>query len=188
MISLMSNRENNTALITIDVQEGFRDLYWGPRNNPRCEENIETLLGLWRVQGWPVVHVQHSSLEEESPLRPDRKGFAFMDFVNPQQGETLVSKTVNSAFIGTDLEKSLKLNRISALVFVGLTSDHCVSTSCRMASNLGFDCKIVADATATFERRMKDKVFPAELVHHVSLASLSGEFAKIVSTKDLLGH
>jgi nicotinamidase-related amidase len=32
------------ALLVIDVQRAFDDAaYWGPRNNPRCEENIAAL-------------------------------------------------------------------------------------------------------------------------------------------------
>ena len=173
-------------MITIDVQKGFHDPHWGNRNQPDCEKNIETCLRFWRAQNLPIIHVKHRSLEDDSPLRPERPGFQFMDFLVPEANERIIEKTVNSAFIGTDLEKILKESNFENLVFVGFTSDHCVSTSCRMGANLGFSCTIVSDAVATFDRtHASGEIFPAELVHRVGLASLSGEFAEIRDTHSL---
>ncbi|AKP47124.1 hypothetical protein BSM4216_1854 [Bacillus smithii] len=31
-----------------DVQQGFEDKRWGKRNNPNAEENINSLLKIWR--------------------------------------------------------------------------------------------------------------------------------------------
>jgi len=176
--------ESKVALITVDVQKGFHDCIWGNRNNPECEENIAALLSYWRARDWPVFHIQHASRETRSPLRPDLDGFKFMDFVSPRPSESIFLKNVNSAFIGTELEATLKQVEIEKLVFCGFTTDHCVSTSCRMAANLGFQCTVVGDATATFDRVSPNgQMFSANLVHEVSLASLSREFADIVSTK-----
>ncbi len=34
---------DSTALLVIDVQKGFdEEDYWGPRDNPDCEANIES--------------------------------------------------------------------------------------------------------------------------------------------------
>ena len=48
-----------------------------------------------------------------------------------------MTKGVNSAFIGTQLEEILKESEVRTLVIAGLTTDHCVSTTTRMAANLG---------------------------------------------------
>jgi nicotinamidase-related amidase len=177
------------GLILIDIQEGFNDPFWGGRNNPYFEENVSTLLIHWRRLEMPVIHVQHFSTELGSPLHPGRGKTHFMDCAEPLVDELIVRKNVNSAFIGTDLESILKRERIGHLVFAGLTTDHCVSTSVRMAKNLEFQTMIISDATATFNRNLSEQVrFDAETVHRVSLASLNGEFADIRSTKEILCH
>lgn len=183
MLSLPSN----TALIIIDVQQGFRDPVWGKRNNPQAETNIATLLAAWRSSERPLFHIQHLSLEPQSPLRANTPGSDFQEMVQPKPGEPVIQKHVNSAFIGTDLEAHLRQNNIDTLVIVGLTTDHCVSTTTRMAGNLGFQTYIVTDATATFERTGYDGTwYSAETIHAISLASLHKEFATVVSTQDIL--
>lgn len=178
---------SRTALLLIDVQQGLDDPRWGARNNPDAEQRIAELLAAWRATGRPVIHVQHLSLEPWSPLREDAPGHAFKVEALPLADEPVFQKHVNSAFIGTDLEARLRLNEIEALVVVGITTDHCVSSTARMAGNLGFTVTVVDDATATFERRGPDgKHYSADLMHRAALASLHGEFATVRSTQDIL--
>lgn len=175
------------ALILIDIQDGFDDPYWGKRNNPQAEANARKLLDAWRERCAPIFHVQHLSTEKDSPLRPDSPGSAIKEIVKPLSNELLITKNVNSAFIGTDLEKQLREAGINELVLVGLTTDHCVSTSTRMAANLGFVTYIVTDATATFDRIAPDgRKWSADDIHSSALASLHGEFATALSSDEIL--
>ena len=113
-----------------------------------------------------------------------------MDFqpaARPQGDEPIIIKNVNSAFIGTDLESRLRAAEIDSVVFCGLTTPHCVSTSARMAGNFGFTTYVVADATAAHAATTHDgTAIPAEQVHTVALANLHGEFATVMTTNDLL--
>jgi len=175
----MQSPSNNPALLLIDVQKGIDQI--GPdRNNPQAEERMAELLVAWRSKGLPVLHVRHASTEPASALRPEQPGYAYKDFAAPQAGEPEFVKSVNSAFIGTTLEDYLHQNGIKKLVVVGLTTDHCVSTSVRMAGNFGFDVTLVGDATATFGREGVDgKSLSAEMMHRAHLASLHGEFCQV---------
>lgn len=186
-MSVMTQAVSPAALLLIDVQQGLDDPSWGTRNNPGAEQRIAELLAAWRQARWPVIHVQHCSQEPGSPLRAETPGHAFKPAARPREGEPVFPKNVNSAFIGTDLESHLRAAGIGSLVIVGLTTDHCVSTTTRMAGNLGFDVVLVEDATATFDRTGPDgERYSAEQMHRTALASLHGEFARVCSTRQVL--
>ncbi|MDO6433660.1 cysteine hydrolase family protein [Flavitalea sp. BT771] len=176
------------ALILVDIQKGFDNIeYWGgQRNNPDAEENASHILELWREIDLPLFHIQHCSSNTGSLLHETNDGNAFKDLVKPIGREPIIKKKVNSAFIGTDLKQRLDRLKIKKLVIIGLTTDHCISTTTRMAGNFGFDTFLVSDATATFNKKGIDgKYYSAELIHATALASLNEEFAKVVTTEFL---
>lgn len=180
-----TSKTDRSALILIDIQKGFDNIeYWGgQRNNPNAEENASELLALWRKHHLPIFHIKHHSTNPNSPLHETNEGNDFKDLVKPLPHESIIKKSVNSAFIGTDLKEQLDNLKIKKLVIVGLTTDHCVSTTTRMAGNLGFDTFLVSDATATFNKKgLEGQNFPAELIHATALASLNEEFSTVVAT------
>ena len=185
----MKKLPDKAALIIIDVQKGFDDPKWGARNNPQAEENIARLLTAWRESKRPVFHVQHLSANIDSPLHPNSAGSEIKDIVKPFDGEPVVQKNVNSAFIGTNLERTLRAGEIKTLVITGLTTPHCVSTTTRMAGNLGFETFLVSDATAAFELAGPNgKRLSAEQIHETELAALHEEFAIVVETESVLAN
>lgn len=183
----MNGLPRNTALLVIDMQMGFDDPAWGPRNNPALEANIAALLATWRVSGGPVIHIHHDSPAPSGRLRPDTPGNAPKPEALPRGGERIYRKASNSAFIGTRLEADLRKARIGTLVIVGLTTNHCISTTARMAGNLGFETFVASDATATFDRANLDgTIRPAAAVHDAALSDLNEEFATIIDTRFLI--
>ena len=177
------------ALIIIDWQKGFDDyVYWGGnRNNPNAEKNSGLILDRWRALKLPIFHVKHNSTNPKSKLAPGQTGNEIIDIVKPLKGEPLIEKNVNSAFIGTDLKQRLDEQQIRSLVIIGIQTDHCVSTTARMAGNLGYDTIVVSDATATFDRVSPGgEKIPSALIHQVNLTSLNNEFATVLTTQELL--
>ncbi len=187
------NRFADAALILIDIQKGFDDPYWGERNNRQAEANAARLLAAWRAAGRPVFHVRHASRNPSSPLSPEGPGFAFKDEVAPLPGEPAFVKNVNSGFIGTGLEAALRGAGVERVVIFGLTTPHCVSTTTRMAGNLGFVAFVAADACADFAassarcwREGEAIALDPETSHRVALAHLHGEFATVLDTATIL--
>ncbi len=185
----MKLRELNTALLLIDLQKGFdEEEYWGGnRNNKDAEKKAVQILEAWRKLNLPIFHIIHSSQNPVSRLHKSHPGFEIKDEVKPIEGEPVIVKDVNSAFIGTNLKESLENEGINKLVIIGLTTNHCVSTTTRMAGNYGFDTVLISDATATFDRiGINGEKFPSEIIHQTTLASLNEEFAKVITTEELL--
>ncbi|QBA63616.1 cysteine hydrolase family protein [Muriicola soli] len=176
------------ALILIDIQKGLEELeyYGGARNNPNAEENAAALLHFWRQKNFPVFHIKHNGTAP-SPLAKGMPGNEFKDITAPQEGEPIVEKNSNSAFINTPLHQKLQDLNISHLVLVGLTTSHCVSSTARMAGNFGYHTFVISDATATFDIvSPKGLRYEASLVHEITLANLHNEFAAVLDTSDLI--
>jgi nicotinamidase-related amidase len=178
----------DAVLLIVDVQQGFDRFNVSlHRTTPDLERHLARLLDAWRRTGRPVVFVQHLSRLPDSPLRPGQPGVEIKAEIRPQAGETVIQKSVNSAFIGTTLEADLRARGCATLVVTGMQTNLCVSTTARMAGNLGFDTYVVSDATATFDNTGPDgRLFPAQLLHDVALADLHGEFATVLDTQRVL--
>jgi nicotinamidase-related amidase len=178
-----------TALIVIDVQQGFseQDAAGRGRNNPDALDRIVDLLVAFRAHRLAIFHIRHASTEPDSVFRPERSGFQAIEAARELPGEPVIVKSVNSAFIGTDLEARLRQAGYGTLIICGATTNHCVETSTRMAGNFGFVTYLVRDATWTYDRTGPDGDFHAAAdIHAMTLSNLSGEFATIVSTPDVI--
>ena len=184
---MMGNSPAHTALIVVDVQRAFDQ--WEAagkrRNNPQAVARIVDLLEAFRGCRAPIFHIRHEGTRPDSSFLPDGPGYPVRDEARELAGEPVIVKRVNSAFIGTDLEARLRAADISTLVICGATTNHCVETTTRMAGNLGFDARLVRDATWTFDRIGPDgDAHSAEEIHAMTLANLNGEFARIVSAQE----
>lgn len=224
MIATMSDKINlsaRTALCIIDNQCAFQHpTYWGSsRSNPSFEANITLLLQAFRsgAQQKPndkplVIHVLHHSVKTTSVLHPSHRGPYGPDgeqclgvdeqhYTAPLENspceEIVIIKHSNSGLIGTDMLNQLRDRLINTLIIAGLTTDHCVSTTTRMAANYaelgdwGRDDTgmpghpriiFVEDATTCHAKGG----FDALTVHRVNVESLGGEFAEILSTEEIV--
>ena len=186
---MSKNPQSLPALIVVDVQRAFDQ--WEAagkrRNNPQAIARIVDLLRAFRDHDAPIFHIRHQGTHPKSSFLPDGTGYPVKDEAREIAGEPVIVKRVNSAFIGTDLEDRLHAADIKTLVICGATTNHCVETTTRMAGNLGFDTRLVRDATWTFDRQGPDgDEHSAEEIHAMTLANLNGEFARIVSASEAI--
>ena len=82
-------------------------------------------------------------------------GHAIIPELAPQAGDPIIDKVGSGCFYDTEMEHLLRNGGISNLIFVGVTTECCVHTSIREASDRGFDNLLLTDCTAAVTRELK---------------------------------
>ena len=121
------------VLTVVDVQLAIDAPVWGRRGQTEAESNIAALLAAWRRRAWPIIHIRHDWTEPQSPYRPGQPGHAFKPEAMPLDGETVVAKRTNSAFIGTELGDRLSAGGNETLAVTGVLLENSVEATVRMA-------------------------------------------------------
>ena len=83
-------------------------------------------------------------------------GHAIIPELTPDPGEPILDKVGSGCFYGTEMEHLLRNGGIENLIFVGVTTECCVHTSMREASDRGFDNLLLSDCTAAVTRELKE--------------------------------
>jgi nicotinamidase-related amidase len=178
---------DRAVLLPIDMQQAFDEPAWPRRWNPAVDDNGRALLAEWRRRGRPIIHVRHDSVTPGSSLAPGRPGNAFRPGFEPADGEPVVAKSVNSAFIGTDLDLRLKRLGASHVVVFGISTDMCVSTTVRTGANMGWDMILVPEACDCFDLPdTQGGTISAEQIQAAHVATLAFEFATVMALDSLL--
>jgi len=106
--------------------------------------------------------------------------------VAPRDDETVVVKTFPNSFRDTGLLDLLRIEEIESLVICGAMSHMCIDATTRAAFDLGFNCTVAEDACATKDLNFNGKTVKASDVHAAFMAALSVQYAKIVSTREIV--
>eukprot|EP00908_Phaeocystis_cordata_P023869 Transcript_6324.p2 GENE.Transcript_6324~~Transcript_6324.p2 ORF type:complete len:232 (-),score=97.03 Transcript_6324:104-799(-) len=78
-------------------------------------------------------------------------GWEINPAVAPAEGEPIIDKTANSAFIGTDLDVVLRGKGIDKLIVCGNTLDCCVHCTLRHANDLNYQTLLLSDCCGCVE-------------------------------------
>lgn len=176
------------ALLIIDIQN---DYFPGGRMELVGAEaaglNAGRLLARFRALDKPVFHVQHVSIRAGATFfLPDTTGVEIHPAVAPQAAEPVFRKHFPNALRDTELEEALRRAGVKDLLVAGMMSHMCVDTSVRAAADLGYAVTLAHDACATRELRFGDAAIPAAQVHAAFMAALSGAFARVLPTSEIL--
>jgi nicotinamidase-related amidase len=167
----------DAVLLIIDAQEATGDPRRGASDPTEADRNIAALIGAWRAEDLPLVHVTRRPGASGSPLAPA---------VPPLHGELVIVRNATSAF-GADLEARLDELGVTTLVFCGALATHALEASARHAGDLGYQVFVVADACRAADTiDLQGRLWPAEDVRALSLAQLKGETATIVDVATAL--
>ena len=177
-----------TCLILIDIQNDYF-----PDGRMRLVEmetataNARMLLQAYRRIGSRIIHIQHVSMDPKGTFfLPETHGVKTHDLVAPLEEEVCVIKHFPNAFRDTHLLEILNKDKISNLVFCGAMSHMCIDATVRAACDLGYTCVVAEDACATRDLSFNDTTIKASAVHAAFMAALSGTYARVLSTKQIL--
>ncbi len=171
----------HTALVVIDMQRDFieRGGFGDSLGNDvaRLEAIIPAtaaLIGLFRKQGWLVIHTREAHKPDLSDCPPSKirrgnpglhigetgamgrllvagePGNQIVAALAPIAGEIVIDKPGKGMFWATGLHEQLHGLGITHLVFAGVTTEVCVQTSMREANDRGYECLLIEDATESY--------------------------------------
>lgn len=155
----------HTAVLVVDVQEQFAGMSLYP---PVADvlPRVRRFVDIARVVGAMIVCIQ-----EIIPTGMDfAPGFA------PQPGDVYLRKPRYSAFFGTSLETILRGRGIRTVIVAGLTTDVCVSSTARDASQNDFATITLRDCTAE----------QTQARYESSLATLATVFGMVCDSTEII--
>lgn len=135
---------------------------------------VANLLALFRDKKWPIIHTREAHKPDLSDCPPSKiargsasirigdmgpmgrllvrgeAGNQIVSVLVPLAGEMVIDKPGKGMFWSTGLQETLQDQRISHLVFAGVTTEVCVQTSMREANDRGYECLLISDATESY--------------------------------------
>lgn len=150
--------------------------------------NVQKLQRYFREREFEIVHTRIQSLTEDGRDRslehkrlglhapPGSKLAEFLDEVKPEENEVVLNKTASGAFVSTNIEYILRNMQVAELFVVGVYTNECVSSSVRSAADLGFDVRLVSDATAAI----------TEDLHEATLLTSKDRYARVLTTNEAI--
>lgn len=178
---------NDTALIVLDVQKAIDDPRWNSKNNPGYINAVAKLLAAFRKANLPVIHIHHEEANPASSFYVNGPGQPFKDEALPIEGETVIAKQQNCAFVGTELGTHLRDNGIKRLIFTGVVIHNSMDVTIRMAHCFGFENWLPLDATSAIDvTDANGKTFPAQDVFDLYAAVLASEYCQLTSSEKII--
>ena len=174
------------ALLIIDVQNDYFEGGRSELHNPLAAlGNIEKILGAFRKENLPVIHVQHINTRVGAAFfLPDTEGVLIHKSLLPQDNEHIVIKHAPNSFLKTNLLTIIKANDIEELVICGMMTHMCIDTTTRACMDYNIKVTLLEDACATKNLSFNGKTIPAETVQATFMASLNDMFAKVIKTNE----
>ncbi len=196
----MQLTRDRTALVVVDMQNGFcrseGSIAQLDLDYARLAEAIPgcvRLVSAARAAGVPVVFtrfvyradfrdggvlVEHflPALADVNALVEGTWDMELVDELQPVDGDFVIDKNRCSSFYGTRLEPTLTSMGIQRLVVAGVTTNMCVETTVRDASQRDYEVFVVGDACGELEEER----------HRVSLRTMGFGFARVVGVSDVV--
>lgn len=176
------------GLLIVDVQNDYFPNGKMELSKPiEALQNVEHLLNFFRMNEYPIFHVQHISINENATFfLPNTTGVEIHPDLKPRENESLIQKHFPNSFRDTNLLNLLQKEDIDTVVICGMMTHMCIDSTTRAAFDYGFNCIVIEDACTTKDLQFNHTLIPAEQVHQSFISALNGIFAKINTADDFI--
>ncbi|HEV7335488.1 MAG TPA: isochorismatase family cysteine hydrolase [Bosea sp. (in: a-proteobacteria)] len=154
--------------------------------------NTKRLLDAWRGLGARVIYVTLGcELPDYADAAPSTRAFftatkntignrehEIVDEIKPLPGELVINKRTQGAFASSGIESALRGLGIETIVVTGVSTNNCVETTAREASDRGFGVVMVSDATGTCSDEMQN----------ATLKGFSRLWGRVASTDEVIAE
>ncbi|MGE8942241.1 cysteine hydrolase family protein [Leptospira interrogans] len=154
--------------------------------------NTKRLLDVWRAAGARVIYVTLGcELPDYADAAPSTRAFftatrntvgnrehEIVDEIKPQPGELVINKRTQGAFASSGIESALRGLGIENIIVTGVSTNNCVETTAREASDRGFGVVMVSDATGTCSDEMQN----------ATLKGFSRLWGRVASTDEIIAE
>lgn len=170
----------NTVLLVVDVQKALIEAH--PYNEKKVIANIKKLITAAKESKTEVIYVRHNDGPGEE-LEYGADGWQIYPEIAPEGNETIFEKEYCSSFRKTGLQEYLSGKKIENIVLVGLQTEYCIDTTCKVAFELGYKVIIPEETNSTFT----NEFLPAEkLYEFYNYKIWDKRFASVKSVEEVL--
>jgi len=171
------------CLLVIDVQNEYFSGKLPISYPPNTLVNIVRVMDGANVAGLPVVVIQHSAPQADSPVfRRGSVEWQLRPEVAVRPRAALIHKSLPGSFTGTDLEAFLRERQIDTIAIAGYMTQMCCDTTARQALHLGFKVEFLSDATGTLDISNSAGSVTAEELHRAILVTQQMRFSDVLTT------
>lgn len=171
------------ALLIIDMQTGLYDGPEKPFERERVLATINQLIQRARNANAPIFVARHTG-PEGSPIAAGSPLWQLWHGLDVDESrDHLFNKTRPSCFLGTDLAQQLNAAQVNELVIVGMKTQFCIDTTCRVAVELGLSVVLPEDGHTC----MDTPAIKAQAIIEHHNATLAGALVKRVRATDIWG-
>lgn len=167
--------KSKIALLLVDIQNDY--FPGGSMELVGAEPAARRAAGVlqhFRERKLPVIHVAHEAIQPGATFfLPGTTGQQIHPLVAPLPEEKVIVKNHPNSFLGTRLEELLRAGDIRRLCLAGMMTHMCIDATARAAKDLGLQCTLVHDATATRNLIFAGDRVPAAQVQSAFTAALS---------------
>jgi nicotinamidase-related amidase len=172
------------ALLVIDVQNEYvtGDL---PIEYPDVQTslaNIGRAMDAARAAGVPVIVVQNFAPAGSPIFARGTPGAELHPVVASRERDHIITKSLPSAFTGTDLADWLAAQHIDTLTVAGYMTHNCDASTVNHALHAGLAVEFLEDATGAVSYENRAGFASAQEIHRVFSVVMQSRFAAVAST------